>query len=230
MKLACIAIDDEPPALQLVSRYIGQVPFLHLEGAFGDAQEALAHVQAHGTPLLFLDIRMPDLSGMDLSRMLPSESRVIFTTAYESYALESYRVDALDYLLKPFSFEEFSRAAEKARAWYALQNAQGEAPDYMFVRADHRMHKVVFAELVFVENIKDYVRLHFLDGHRLMCLMTLKSLEAELPPQFIKVHRSFIVNADHVSRASGRRLWVGAQEIPVSAAFKGLVRERFGGG
>jgi len=229
MAIKCIAVDDEPPALQLVTAYIEKTPFLELQGSYNNPIEALEQVQKHQIPLVFLDINMPDISGMQLSRLLPENSKVIFTTAYEKYALESYRVAALDYLVKPFSYEEFLSAANRAKDFFQVKTEQNENADFIFVKADYKLHKIYFNEIMYVENIKDYVRLHLENGNKLMSLMSLKSLEKELPANFMKVHRSFIVNLDAITTIERNRILFGKNYVPISDKYKDTFQQYISG-
>lgn len=229
MAIKCIAVDDEPPALQLVTAYIEKTPFLELQGAYNNPIEALEQAQKHRIPLVFLDINMPDISGMQLSRLLPESSKVIFTTAYEKYALESYRVAALDYLVKPFSYEEFLQAATRAREFFNVKEDQEAAADFMFIKADYKLHKVYYNEILYVENIKDYVRIHLENGNKLMSLMSLKSLEEELPSNFMKVHRSFIVNLDAITTIERNRILFGKNYVPISDKYKDTFQQYISG-
>ena len=233
MKIDCLAVDDEKPALQLVKSYIEQVDFLNLRGCFHNPVEAMNKVKEWNIPLLFLDINMPDLSGTQLARLLPPESKVIFTTAYEEYALEGFKVSALDYLVKPFSLEEFMGAAQKAFDYFQLLQASHgqQVDDYLFVKADYKLHKVWLQDILFVENLKDYVRFYLEDGTRLMSLVALKTLEERLPKvQFMKVHRSYIVNLAKVSTVERSRIVFGNHFIPISdpyrPAFKAYLEQK----
>ena len=220
--IKCIAIDDEPPALDLVKSYIEMVPFLELHEAFYSSTKAIKTIQEEKIDLVFMDINMPDLSGMELSRLLPDHTKVIFTTAHEEYALEGYKVNAIDYLVKPFPFEDFLRASTKAKEYIENQNDSGQIEeDYFFVKADYRLHKVVANEILFLENMKEYVRIHFKNGSSLMTLMSLKSLEARLSSKtFMKVHRSYIVNLREITVVERNRIVFGKHFIPVADAYK----------
>lgn len=224
MMLSCITVDDEPHALRLVEAYITKTPFLSLKGSYTSSVKALAALQEQEVDVVFLDINMPDLSGMQLSKLLPASTRVIFTTAYEEYALESYRVSALDYLVKPFNYAEFLAAAQKAQAYYQL-TAQSpttpEAPAYLFVKADYKYHKIDFDRILFIENIKDYVKFHLETDQRVMTLMSLKSLEERLPsPTFMKVHRSYIVNLEKVSLVERHHILFSSHRVPISEPYR----------
>ena len=220
MSIACVAVDDEPLALELVTGYINKTPFLNLAGTFYNPVEALAMIAKESVPLVFLDINMPDLSGMELSRLLPQGTRVIFTTAYEEYALESYRVAALDYLVKPFGYSDFLVSAQRAQSYFQT-SAGEEQQDYLFVKADYKLHKVTFAEIIYVENIKDYVRIYLADGRNLMSLMSLKSLVEKLPAEmFMQVHRSYVVNLNAVQMVERSRIVFGKRYVPISDSYK----------
>lgn len=218
--IKCVAIDDEPPALELVKGYIEKTEDLELLGVFNDPIEGLQFVQKEQVPVLFLDINMPGLNGMQVSRLVPENTKVIFTSAYQEYALESYRVDALDYLLKPFSYEEFLEAVKKAKDYFSLKSDDSLEEDYMFIKADYKLHKVFFENILYIENIKDYIRLHFKDGGKLMPLMSLKSMEEILPKNFMKVHRSFIVNLDAVEMVERKRILFGKNSVPIADRYK----------
>lgn len=218
--IRCIAIDDEPPARDLVKGYIEKNEDLELLAVFNDPIEGLQFVQKEKVPLLFLDINMPGLNGMQVSRLVPEETKVIFTSAYQKYALESYRVDALDYLLKPFSYEEFQGAVKKAKDFFSLKSDDSPEEDYMFIKADYKLHKVFFDNILYIENIKDYISLHFKDGGKLMPLMSLKSMEEILPKNFMKVHRSFIVNLDAVEMVERKRILFGKNSVPIADKYK----------
>jgi DNA-binding LytR/AlgR family response regulator len=230
VSIRCIAVDDEPPALQLIKGYIERTPFLELVGVFHDPLKAIAAVKEHDIKLIFLDIHMPGLTGMQVSRLLPESCKVIFATAYEDYALESYRVAALDYLVKPYNFEEFSLAAKKAKDYFGLEfkgdkphasgRANSEKNEFIFLKADYKLHKVYFSKILYIENIKDYVRIFFEDGSKLMVLMSLKSLEDMLPEGFMKVHRSFIVRLETVEVVERGRIVYGGVYVPVSDRYK----------
>ncbi len=220
MALECIIVDDEPAALNLVKSYVEKTGFLQLKGCFHNPVEALEFAISNSIALLFLDINMPDISGIDLSKMLPAESRVIFTTAYEQYAIEGYKVSALDYLLKPFSYEEFLAAALKAKQHFQDKKTEISAADHIYVKADYKLQKVAFDELLFVEGMKDYVRFHFKNGQKLMSLMSMKKLEEVFPESFMRVHRSYIVKLDAIDLVERNRIVIGKEYIPVAENYR----------
>ena len=231
--LKCIAVDDEPLALGLVSSFVEKTPFLELAGRFGSAVEALKYL--HENPgvveLAFLDIQMQELNGLELARVLgPGGPRVIFTTAFSQYALDGYRVDALDYLVKPFNYEEFLRAAGKARAYAELtaQHAHGAAPagqeeeEYLFLKAEYQLVRVALSDVLYIEGLKDYVKVHLKSTPRaLLSLMSLKAMEEKLPARrFMRIHRSFIVALDKIEAVRRLTVQIGAVTIPVGDQYK----------
>jgi two-component system, LytTR family, response regulator LytT len=236
MILTCIAVDDEPLALGLVCAFIEKTPFLKLVGRYSSAVDALQGLHQQEVDLLFLDIQMPDLTGIELARVLDAASdkgpRIVFTTAYNHFALEGFRVDALDYLLKPFNYEEFLRAANKARAYYELvQRAQPVAaaapvPDmreeYLFLKVEYQLVRVAYEDVLYVEGLKDYVKVHLKsDPKPLLSLTSLKALEERLPHhRFMRVHRSYIVNLDQIGAITRNSIQIGEATIPVSDQYK----------
>lgn len=220
MKIKCITVDDEPHALGLVTGYVEKTPFLELAGSFGNGLEALAWMEDHAVDLVFLDIDMPDLTGLELSRMLPEGTRVIFTTAYDRYAVESYRVDALDYLLKPFNYSEFLAAAKKGLGAFEGRGGAQETGDFIFVKSDYKLKKIQFSDIRYVEGLKDYVKI-FAGAKPVLSLMNLKAMEEILPKErFLRVHRSYIVNLEKVALVERSRIVMGEVVIPVGDQYK----------
>ena len=243
MMLTCIAVDDEPLALGLVCAFIEKTPFLQLAGRYSSAVEALQGLHQQAVDVLFLDIQMPDLTGIELARVLervPTKPRIIFTTAYNQFALEGYRVDALDYLLKPFNYEEFLRAAEKAKTYVELLNRATTIPilpseparvaageDALFLKVEYQLVRVPYGDILYIEGLKDYVKV-YRRGEReaappkpLLSLTSLKALEEKLPSgRFMRVHRSFIVSLDKIGAVTRNAIQIGAVTIPVSDQYK----------
>ena len=242
MTLSCIAVDDEPLALGLVCAFIEKTPFLELEGRFSSAVEALQHLLQHPTDLIFLDIQMPDLTGLELARVLErssrnnQETRIVFTTAFDQFALDGFRVDALDYLLKPFNYEEFLRAAGKARHYFERGQPTETAPtalpapapaesvdDYLFLKVEYQLVRVAHRDILYIEGLKDYVKVYRQSDpvRPLLSLTSLKALEEKLPArQFMRVHRSFIVALDRVDALTRNSVQIGPTTIPVSDQYK----------
>ena len=239
MKISCIAIDDEPLALDLLSKFIKQTPFLELLGGFSNAIEALSFINQNVVNLVFMDIQMPDLSGMELARVLDGkknsgDTRVIFCTAYHQFALEGYKVDALDYLLKPYSYEDFLTAATKAYQYFgrvgqslspSLPTTPNPTADYIFLKVEYQLIKIVLKDITYIEAYKDYVKVHLKSkNHPLLSLTSMKNMEELLPKdRFMRVHRSFIVSLDHIDTIAKNVIHIGTQHITVGD----LYREQF---
>ena len=231
--LRCFVVDDEPLAVKMLENFIARTPFLELVASFTDPVLALSEMRTQAPDLVFLDIQMPDLSGMELSRMVPAGTRIIFTTAFKQYAFESYEVSALDFLLKPIRYQKFLEAAEKAREWFALKEAATaaatpaapapEAKTSTFFKVDGSLRKVEFDDILFVEGMKDYVMV-FLASQKqpLVTHVTMKGMEEMLPAgQFMRIHRSFIVALDKVASVSGTGdVKVGDRLLHVSDAYR----------
>ncbi|MFA5445374.1 MAG: LytTR family DNA-binding domain-containing protein [Bacteroidales bacterium] len=225
-QLRCIIVDDEPLALNLLQDYINQTPFLELVARCSSGIEALSVLKNENVNLAFIDIQMPHLNGLELSRMISSCS-VIFTTAFEQYALEGFKVNALDYLLKPFSYAEFLTAASKAQRHTELTNASTslqnntKTPKSLVIKSDYKQQIINTLDIVYIEGIGDYIKIHLDTGVSVQTLMTLKNIEEELPKnQFIRVHRSFIVNIQKVKTIERQRIVFDHVRIPVSDSYK----------
>ena len=236
MKISCVAIDDEPLALDLLTKFVEQTPFLSLQGRFSNAIEALSYINQQEVNLIFMDIQMPDLSGMELARILDGKknsgtTRVIFCTAYHQFALEGYKVEALDYLLKPYSYEDFLTAATKAYQYFgrignlaqpSLPTTPAASADYIFLKVEYQLVKVVLKDITHIEAYKDYVKVHLTSkNHPLLSLTSMKNMEELLPKdRFMRVHRSFIVSLDHIDSISKNVIHVGTQQIAVGDLYK----------
>jgi DNA-binding LytR/AlgR family response regulator len=236
MTLNCIAIDDEPLALGLICAFIEQTPFLHLAGRYTNGAAAFAALNDQAVQVIFLDIQMPDLTGMQLAHILGQQRsvsgpRIIFTTAYNHFALEGYKVDALDYLLKPFHYDEFLRAANKARGYFELlQQNGGVAPEevnYIFLKAEYQLIKISFEDILYIEGVKDYIRVHLRGGAKpVMSLTSLRALEEKLPAKhFMRVHRSFIVSLSKIDAITKSTIHIGDAVITVGEQYKEQVRQ-----
>jgi len=230
MILSCAIIDDEPLAISLLETYADKTPFLELKGTYNSAIDALPELNEHPVDLLFLDIQMPELSGMEFSRMLSENIRVIFTTAFEQYALDSYKVNALDYLLKPISYPDFLKSAQKALQWYEMFQHKSETkqvnekiePERIFIKADRKLIQIELDKILYVEGLKDYVKI-YIEGepHPILSLITMKSMEELLPDsRFIRVHRSFIVQPEKIKIIERNRIVFGKEYIPISDNYK----------
>lgn len=239
MTLDCIAVDDEPLALGLVCKFIEQTPFLNLVGRYASAVEALRAIHSQKIDVIFLDIQMPDLNGIELARVIDKGSaekpRIIFTTAYNQFALEGYKVDALDYLLKPFNYEEFLRSAHKALAYHELVSksntpAPASAPaesehaddNYLFLKVEYQLVRIALDDILYIEGLKDYVKVHLKNVEKaILSLTSLKALEEKLPSKrFMRVHRSFIVSLDKITTMTKNSLQIGKMNIAVGDQYK----------
>ena len=227
LKITCIIVDDEPMALDLVESYVEKTPFLELKKKCSSAIEAMEFIKNEPVDLLFLDIQMPDLTGIEFSKMLPKEIRVIFTTAFDQYALEGFKVEALDYLLKPFDYAEFLLAANKASTWFTLvkgkqQALLSEEKEFLFVKSEYKQLRIKLADVLYFEGLKDYIKIRLKDNPKpILTLMSLKSLQNELPEtQFMRVHRSFIVSLKNIEEIERSQIIFNNQRITVSEQYK----------
>ncbi|WP_373553206.1 LytR/AlgR family response regulator transcription factor [Haliscomenobacter sp.] len=225
MKLSAIAIDDEPKALEVVQMHAAKVPFLDLRASFIDAFEALPFLRQNKVDLLFLDIKMPDISGIEFAQILKNGPLVVFTTAYSEYAVQGFDLDAVDYLLKPFSLARFTKACNKA---LEMQNVRGvEAQDFIFLKTGYEEEKVYLKDILYIEAAGNYMT-YVLKERKLMCRQNVPEALHTLPEQdFVRVHRSFIVGVQHVGKIARQQVWVNGVEIPVGASYEdGVARIR----
>jgi len=225
-KITCLIVDDEPMALNLVENYVLKTPFLQLVQKCNSGLEALSYLNEEKVDLIFLDIQMPDLTGLQLAKVLPKSTRIIFTTAFDQYAIEGFKVEALDYLLKPFDYSEFLEAANKAREWFELiQNQEKATPkntEFLFVKSEYKQIKVILKDVLYFEGLKDYIKIWLVNNPKpILTLMSLKTLEEELPAsQFMRVHRSFIVALDNIDTVERSQILINNQRITVSDQYK----------
>lgn len=233
MILNCIAVDDEPLALGLICSFIEQTPFLKLAGSFSSGIKALEALNEQDIELIFLDIQMPDLTGLQLARTLDSwqgnhKPRVIFTTAFNSYAIEGYKVDALDYLLKPFDYEEFLNAANKARIYAGMLSSAQDASAaiaqeaYLFLKVEYQLVRVAIKDIIYIEGLKDYVKVYLEHVDKpILTLTSLKALEQKLPVKaFMRVHRSYIVQLDKITAVTKNALNIGDLSVSIGDQYK----------
>jgi DNA-binding LytR/AlgR family response regulator len=229
MMINCVIIDDEPLARKGLKEYVNDAGFFNLLGEFDSPLKATELLSSGQVQLLFLDIQMPRITGLDFFKSLQHPPPVIFTTAYPQYALEGFEVNALDYLVKPFSFERFLKAAMKAKEYYEVRETNQKeaiAADYFFIKADNRLVKIEFDEVLYVEALQNYVTIHT-TSKKYMTYLTFKSVEEYLPAEkFIKVHKSYIVAASKIDSIEGNDIRIGAQHIPISRNQKEEVMER----
>jgi two-component system LytT family response regulator len=227
MMLRCIAVDDEPLALDLLEDNIRQVPYLELVAKCKNAFEAIEVLRNDSIDLIFLDVQMPGLTGLQFIQSLSQKPMIIMITAYEKYALEGFNLDVVDYLVKPAPFERFLKACNKAIELYNLRNQtavplSGEAEiDHLFVNAEYSLVKVVLDEIIFIEGLKDYIKIHLINNKPLIIRMGMKAIEDKLPPKkFLRVHKSYIISVSRITSIRKNLVFLGTLEVPVSDNYK----------
>lgn len=226
MILKCAIVDDEPLALELLKSYVKKTPVLELNGAYSSAIEAMKMLPDNPVDLLFLDIQMPELNGLEFSHMVPEDTRIVFTTAFGQYALDGYKVNALDYLLKPISYTDFLQSVNKAVQWFdrkrGTDNEPKDKPDFIYVKSDYKLIQISLKDILYIEGLKDYVKIHLEGESRpILSLTSLKALEEKLPTdRFIRVHRSYIVQKQKIKVIDKARIVFGKEYIPVSESYK----------
>lgn len=218
-----IAIDDEPLAIQLVNGYISKTPFLELVASFDNPIDAIEFLDTNSVDLIFIDIQMPDLSGLEFTRILENRPKIVFTTAYEKYALEGFKLEAVDYLLKPFGYNDFLKAAKKAEKLIKLENGVSNEEiiannEFLFLKSDYKIRRINFNDIAYIEGLKDYIKVFLHNEEKpILSLNSLKLLETKLPEsKFMRVHRSFIVNLEKIDIIERSRIVFGKVYIPIS--------------
>lgn len=227
MTLNCAIVDDEPLALDLMESYVAKTPFLNLTGKYSSAVQAMKELPERQVDLLFLDIQMPELSGLEYSKMVSPDTRVVFTTAFEQYAIDGYRVNALDYLLKPISYADFLQAANKAVQWFELLQQPKEEITSIFVKSDYKLIQIPLDNILYIEGLKDYIKIYEEGAPKpILSLMSMKAIEELLPAsRFMRVHRSFIVQKEKIRVVDRGRIIFGKTYIPVSDSYKQAFQE-----
>jgi two-component system LytT family response regulator len=225
--LRCIAIDDEPLALELLEDNISKVPYLQLVASFNNPLEAMKLLQQQSIDLVFLDIQMPGLTGLQFIQSITQKPLFILITAYEKYALDGFNLDVVDYLVKPVALERFIKACNKAWELYHLKTKQKEAQtdiaqDYFFINVDYSLLKIVFKDIMYIEGLKDYIKIHLKSSSKfVVARMSMKSLEEQLPtPMFIRVQKSYIVSKEYITAIRKNSIFIGNIEIPVGDNYR----------
>jgi two-component system, LytTR family, response regulator len=224
-----IAVDDEPLAIKLITGYVEKTPYLELVKVFESGVDAVDFISNEEVALIFLDIQMPDLTGTEMAKLIAGGPKIIFTTAYEEYALEGFKLDAVDYLLKPFTYQEFLRAAGKAKKLIENESKIHEIAevrnDFLFLKSEYKIRRIDFKDIHYIEGLKDYVKVYLVNERKpVLSLSSLKALESKLPSsKFMRVHRSYIVNLDSIHTIERNRIVFGDVRIPVTDQYK----ERF---
>lgn len=228
MNATCLIVDDEPLAIQLLQKHVHESGLLEMKGSCSNAMEASAFLRTNKVDLLFLDIQMPKLTGIELLRMLKPAPSVIFTTAYRDYALDGYELDIVDYLLKPISFERFMASVEKFyRRWNnsvieELSNNYS-APQQLLLQSGTKTYQVNEADIVLIESLKDYIQIHFTDGKKLLIKYKIGQLELELSANFLRVHKSFIIHKNRITVFSNQSIELGDISVPIGNHYKSFV-------
>lgn len=226
MPITCIIVDDEPMALQLLESYVLRTPYLQLEGKFSNGIEVLQFLhEKKQIDIIFMDIQMPEIDGLELSKKIPIQTKIIFTTAFDQYAIEGYKVNATGYLLKPFNYIEFLEATEKAKQLLLpTKNKEVEIPDYIFVKSEYKQIKIFLNDIIYIESMKDYAKI-FLTSQSspIVTLLSLKKLNEELPKEkFMRVHRSFIFSLEKIEIVEKNQIVFGKRRITVAEPYREL--------
>lgn len=228
----CIIVDDEPLAREAVEMLISETDHLTLAGSFNSATAAAKFIQDHPVDLIFLDIRMPKVTGLEFARTIPKSTLVIFTTAYAEYAIDSYEVDAVDYLVKPIILERFRKAVEKAQTYHALlltgekENIENVESEFMFVKSERRFFKVNFKDILFIEGLKDYVIIQLPD-QRIITKTSMKAIHELLPQTFLRVNRSYIVNTRQITSFDNNDIYIDKYEIAIGNNYRDIFFDEF---
>jgi DNA-binding LytR/AlgR family response regulator len=221
-KLSCIIVDDEPVARKILQEFTEQVPYLDLQGKFENAMKAEEYLKNNKPDIIFLDIEMPKMSGLQLLKQVHIESMVILTTAFPQYALDGYELDIIDYLLKPFALHRFLKAVQKAKDFYDMKTQSGGTPSssYIFIKGEKRIEKVELSDILYAEVLGNYLTIHT-DRKTIVAYLTMKSLQSQLPSTgFIKIHQSFLVNCSKIESIEGNDLMVGTKSLPISRNYR----------
>lgn len=228
--IKAIAIDDELLALKVIESFCAKVDFINLEKTFHKPKEALRYLEEYQVDLLFLDINMPSMTGIELFRSITQNTMVIFTTAYSEYAVEGFNLNAIDYLLKPFTFERFLQGVNKAHEYFKIQQPNdAETPSYLYIRADYRLHKIPLTDILFIEGLDDYLKIHIINANSIVARMTMKTMLEKLSAKdFMRVHRSFIVPFARIENVRNKIISIGEEEIPIGVSYEKTFFENFG--
>jgi len=220
--IRAIALDDEPLALKVIESFCSRIGYIQLEKTFTKTAEAHKHLRKQPVDLIFLDIQMPMQNGMEFYAEIEQKVMVIFTTAYSEYAVDGFNVNATDYLLKPFSFDRFSQAAEKVKSIYETKNqVSNSEQQYLFIRADYSLNKILISDILFVEGLDDYLKIHIANQKTIVARMTMKTILEKLPAtEFVRVHRSFIIPVSKIDKVRNKVIYIGNEEIPLSASYE----------
>ncbi len=220
--IKAIAIDDEPPALAVIENFCGRTADVQLEKTFTMPAEALKYLRKFPADLVFLDIQMPSVNGIDFYKAITQDTMVIFTTAYSEYAVEGFNVSAVDYLLKPFTYKRFEQAVARAAEYHNYRkNGINETPKYLFIRADYSLLKIALTDIVYIEGLDDYLKIHLAASNPVVARMTMKAMLEKLPASdFVRVHRSYIIPFNRIESYRNKMIAIAGQEIPTGSSYE----------
>ncbi|RZK10259.1 MAG: response regulator transcription factor [Flavobacterium sp.] len=220
--IRAIVLDDEPLAVKIIENFCSRVDYIQLEKSFTQTSEAHKYLRKQPVDLIFLDIQMPTQNGLSFYKEIEQNTMVIFTTAYSEYAIEGFNVSATDYLLKPFSFDRFLTAVEKAKSQYEVKNqVQNTEQNYLFIRADYSLNKILISDILFIEGLDDYLKIYIENQKTIVARMTMKSILEKLPvAEFARVHRSYIVAISKINRIRNKVIFIKEEEIPLSSTYE----------
>jgi DNA-binding LytR/AlgR family response regulator len=222
MTIKCIAIDDEPLALELIEALCDDIPYIKIEKTFTQTSEAAKYLRKFPVDLIFLDINMPDVSGIDFYKSIQQECMVIFTTAYSEYAIEGFNLNAVDYILKPIQVTRFKQACDKARDFYEyINNRESTNVNYLYVRSEYALVKIPIQEILYLETLDDYIKIHLLGKKPILTLMSMKKMMERLPQkEFIRIHRSYTVPVTKIDSVRGKSVFVNKIELPIGTSYE----------
>jgi len=227
--ITAVAIDDEPLALDVIKALCERAAVVSLVRTFTDTKEALKYLQKNPVDLLFLDIRMPAMTGIEFYKQLPTDTMAIFTTAYSEYAVEGFNLNAIDYLLKPFEYERFKKAVDKANEYHAALNVRDSvSQQYLYIRADYSIMKIPFTDILYIEGLDNYLKIHLVDQKPIVARMSMKAMAEKLPEnEFVRVHRSYIIPFSRVTAVRNKIIHLGDTEIPIGSNYVDVVSDLF---
>lgn len=232
--ITCLIVEDEPNAMKLLEDYASKVPFLQLSGKCYDAMSAVSFLRNHKVDVIMLDINMPVLTGIEMASMISRDQKIIFTTAYSEYALDSFEYHVVDYMLKPITFKRFMQAINKLQSFMQQENHQkeitqnNESPDFLFVKSGKQLHKIEYASVYYLEALKEYIAIHT-PKEKILVYKRMKELAETLPQQFVRIHNSYIVNIEHIQNIVSNMVLVKDQRLPISNSYREQFQERISG-
>ena len=225
--IKAIAVDDEPLPLEILEAYCSAVDFISLERTFTQTNEAKKYLQSYPVDLIFLDIHMPSISGIDFYKDIEQNVMVIFTTAHSEYAVEGFNLSAIDYLMKPYSLERFQEAVNRANEYYNYLYTKSENSNHIFIRAEYSLVKIPVADILYVEGLADYIKVHLKESKPVIARMTMKTILGKLPAEFIRVHRSFIIPLHRIDGVRNKTITMGGLKIPIGSSYREAFKKAY---